>query len=224
MPLVLTVLDEIMGVLMERLETLNNSAEQTDVVDIIQPTRLGTWTPKDLQVVVIQGEQERVPELDCPGNPPAECNRQIVNLYCHVRSSESDTEAVDKTINAFAADVKKVVCTPSNTWHNFASYPRWSTSGIAYIVALMPNTFIPCFFRCRAIGFAKLNCRGYLPVSDSTVFDISMCGIIHQPTSTWWPTQKRIRVDSSKILTDGVHIDRQKVTFDGSHLIGDSFC
>jgi len=121
MPLVLTVIDEIVEVLIERLETLVGAAEQTDVVEIVRPTRLGTWTPKDLQVVVVQGEQERVPELDCPGNPPAECNRQIFNLYCHVRTSESETEAADTTINAFAADVKRVVCDPQATWHNFAS-------------------------------------------------------------------------------------------------------
>jgi hypothetical protein len=117
----LTVLDEIMEVLIERLETLVDLAEQTEVVEVIRPTRLGTWTPKDLQIVVVQGESERVPELDHPGVPPAECNRQIVNINCHVRTSEDDDEVVDKIINAFAADVKKAVCTPQATWFNFVS-------------------------------------------------------------------------------------------------------
>ena len=121
MPVVLTVLDEIIEVLIARLETLIDPSEQTEVVEVIRPTRLGTWTPRDLQIVVVQGDPERVPELDIPGNPPAECNRQIFNIYCHVRTSESSDEPADKTVNAFAADVKKAVCTPQATWHNFES-------------------------------------------------------------------------------------------------------
>ena len=131
MPLVLTVLDEIIEVLIARLETLIDPAEQTEVVEVIRPTRLGSWTPRDLQIVVVQGDAERVETLDVPGNPPAECNRQIFNLYCYVRSSESDDEPSDKTVNAFVADVKKAVCDPQATWHNFASVCGTTTTNWA---------------------------------------------------------------------------------------------
>lgn len=128
MPVTLTVVDNIAAELIERLETLiwvdalTPGAEQTQVCEVIQPTRLGNYTPKDLQIVVMQASPTRVPELDCPGNPPATAMQQIFNIHCHVRSSEEDTAEVDGTINRFAADVRKAVCTPQNTWHTFGGY------------------------------------------------------------------------------------------------------
>jgi len=130
MPVVLTVLDEIAAKLVERLETLLvPGTEQTTVSSVVEPKRLGDYTPEHLQIVVKQANPERVPELDCPGNPPADAWRQQFNLYLHVRPSETDTEPVDAIINRFCADVKKVVCTPS-TWYNFggfAIYAEWLT-------------------------------------------------------------------------------------------------
>lgn len=123
MPVVLTVLDNIAAELVERLETLMvEGTEQTTVSEVVQPKRLGDYTPEHLQIVVKQANPERVPELDCPGNPPAECWRQQFNLYLHVRPSEGDIEPVDGIINRFCADVKKAVCTPASTWYTFGNY------------------------------------------------------------------------------------------------------
>lgn len=127
MPVTLTVLDQIAAVLVDRLETLIwtesiDGAEQTQVCEVIQPTRLGNYTPKDLQIVVMQGAAERVPDLDCPGNPPAEAWRQTFNLYLHVQTSETDNTPVDGIKNRFMADVRKAVCTPQATWYNFGGY------------------------------------------------------------------------------------------------------
>jgi hypothetical protein len=126
----LTVLDEITAVLVERLETLKNGVEDTVVTEVIQPTRLGTWTPRDSQIVVVQANPELVPELMCPGNPPAEAWRQTFNLCLHIKPSESDTEAADPKLNRFVADVRKVVCDPAATWHNFGGWSidaTWQT-------------------------------------------------------------------------------------------------
>jgi hypothetical protein len=118
----LTVADEIAEVLIARLETLIGGDEQTDVVEVIRPKRLGDYTPKDLQIVVTQSNPERVTELDCPGNPPAICWQQTYNIRCHLMPSEDDDTAIDQLCNQFAADVIKVVCTPSNDWHLFDNY------------------------------------------------------------------------------------------------------
>jgi hypothetical protein len=123
MPVTNTVLDEIAEELIARLTTLTTAGtEQTTVSEVVRPTRLGTYTPKDLQIVVLQANPELVPELMCPGNPPAEAWRQVFNLYLHSKPSETDTESADAKINRFIADVRKVVCTPAATWHNFGGY------------------------------------------------------------------------------------------------------
>lgn len=131
MPVTKTVLDKIADELVARLTTLTTSGtEQTTVSEVVRPTRLGTYTPKDLQIVVLQANPELVPELMCPGNPPAEAWRQVFNLYLHSKPSETDTESADAKINRFIADVRKVVCTPAATWHNFGGWSidaEWQT-------------------------------------------------------------------------------------------------
>jgi hypothetical protein len=116
----LTVLDEIALVLSTRIEALINGDEQTRVCEVVKSKRLGDFTPQDLQVVIQQANTELVPELMCPGNPPAEAWRQVFNLYLHIMPDELyDEETIDSIRNRFIADVRKVVCTPSATWHNF---------------------------------------------------------------------------------------------------------
>jgi len=81
---------------------------------------MGGFTPKHLQIVLTQGPPQRVPELDYPGNPPANCYSITFNIRCHVMPSEKDPTPVDTIINAMAGDVVKVVCEPTN-WHTFGS-------------------------------------------------------------------------------------------------------
>jgi len=119
-----SVLENIALTLLARLEGLvnNGGTYNTDVVEVIRPTRLGSnWTPQHLQIVLTQGASEVVDELSYPGNPPAICRRQTFNIRCHVMSDEQDTEAIETVINTFAADIVKVVCTPSE-WYNFSGY------------------------------------------------------------------------------------------------------
>ena len=118
-----TVLENIALTLETRLNLLvNQTTYNTDVCEVIRPTRLGSnWTPKHLQIVLTQGTNEVVDELSFPGNPPAICRRVTFNIRCHILSNEQDIEAIDTVINTFAADVIKVVCTASE-WHNFDGY------------------------------------------------------------------------------------------------------
>jgi hypothetical protein len=118
----LTVTEQIWEELYSRLTVLTSGSEQTTVSEIVRPTRLGTFTPKDLQIVVVQANPELVPELMCPGNPPAEAWRQVFNLYLHIMPSESDEEVIDSIRSRFIADVRRVVCTPSGTWHTFGGW------------------------------------------------------------------------------------------------------
>ena len=115
-----TVLEAISVELLRRCNLLvnNGGTYQTDVCEAIRPTRLSTWTPQHLQIVLTQGTSEVVEESSYPGNPPAIARRQTFNIRCHIMSDEQDTEAIETVINTFAADVVKVVCSVTE-WHNF---------------------------------------------------------------------------------------------------------
>lgn len=114
------VIERIAEVLADRLETLTIAGtEQTTVSEVVRPTRLGTWTPQDNQIVLTIGQTVRVPELDCPGNPPAECVDTMYLINCHVLPSERDDTSKAAFINRFVADVRKAVCNPTSQWHTF---------------------------------------------------------------------------------------------------------
>lgn len=114
------VVERIAEIIADRLETLLVvGTEQTLVVEVVRPTRLGTWTPQDNQIVLAVGPTVEVPELSYPGNPPATCHETTYNVKCHVMPSENDETNKAFYIHRFAADVRKVICTPAATWHNF---------------------------------------------------------------------------------------------------------
>ena len=89
------------------------------VTEVIRPTRLGGYTPKNLQVVLTKGAVEEVLELMCPGNPPAIAWRQVFNIRCHVLPSEKDPTPVDEYCEVMEAAVKMVV-TDASRWEGMA--------------------------------------------------------------------------------------------------------
>jgi hypothetical protein len=101
-----SVLESISVVLFNRLKLLiDNTTYNTNVCEVIRPTRLGAeWTPKHLQIVLTKGAEEVDDELSHPGNPPAIARRQTFNIRCHVMTDEQDLDAVETVINTFAAD------------------------------------------------------------------------------------------------------------------------
>jgi hypothetical protein len=116
------VVERIADVIITRLEVLRDNANaEVDVTEVVRPKRLDAYTPKDGQIVVTQGANDREPELDHAGNPPAVARRQVFNIRCHVMNSEKSTDAVDEIVNTFAAEVIKAITTPQSEWHNFGS-------------------------------------------------------------------------------------------------------
>lgn len=116
-----SVLETITIELLRRLNLLADSwtTYNTRVVEVIRPTRLGVWTPKDLQIVLTQGIDKILDDLSHPGNPPAIAHMQTFNIRCHIMTDEGDTRAIETVINTFAADVIK--CVSSETeWYNFS--------------------------------------------------------------------------------------------------------
>lgn len=114
------VVESIAAELLRRLNTLvDNTIYNTKVKEVIRPRRLEDRTIRDRQIVMTDGQHDRVPDLDHEGNPPAEAWRITFNLYLHVQNDERKCESIDKVIHTFAADVKKAVCSVDTRWHTF---------------------------------------------------------------------------------------------------------
>ena len=116
-----TVVEQIAQVIESRLRNLLVDGENTVVTEVVRPSSIGQYTPQDMQIVMTQGETVINEELGCPGNPPATCFETTFNIRCHSVPDETLETAKDSYLNEFAADVRKVICSPQNSWHNFGS-------------------------------------------------------------------------------------------------------
>jgi hypothetical protein len=121
MSVVYPVIERIAQELYQRLAALtdDDSTAETKVSEVIRPKRFEDYTPKHLQIVMKFGASAIVPELMCPGNPPAIARAQTINLHLHVMPSELDANPVDELEQQFIADVIESVTTSQNTWHTF---------------------------------------------------------------------------------------------------------
>ena len=115
----LPVVSRIADELFNRLNKLTAGFSPfTAVYEVVRSQRLGQYTPRHLQIVLTKGAIEEVPELSCPGNPPAIAWRQVFDIRCHVLPSEKDPTPIDTYCEVMAADVVRAVCDPTR-WHTF---------------------------------------------------------------------------------------------------------
>lgn len=115
----LPVISRIGQELFDRLKRLEaDYSDFLSISEVVRPLRLGQYTPKHLQIVLTKGDAERVPELDCFGNPPAIAWRQRFDIRCHVMPSERDDTPLDTYNELMQASVVKTVCDASQ-WHTF---------------------------------------------------------------------------------------------------------
>ena len=104
----LAVVETIALEIESRLSAMIGSSDySTSVVEVYRPRRFAQFTPRNNQVVLVQGQTERVPMLDRPGNPPAIAIRQTFEIHCHVMQDERDESTIDSLLNAFHADIVK---------------------------------------------------------------------------------------------------------------------
>jgi len=113
------VITLIANEMFERLENLITSkAGAYFFCNVVRPTKLATYTPQHGLVVLTRGEQSRVPELDCPGNPPAICWQQTFMVRVHIAPSERDATPVEVFEDIAQAEIIKAIRN-SDTWHTF---------------------------------------------------------------------------------------------------------
>jgi hypothetical protein len=78
------------------------------------------WTPIDNQIVIIKRTPERLPELDYPGNPPAQAWRLPLALKLHIQQSERDTDSGDELISVAIANCMEEIQGAAN-WYQWDS-------------------------------------------------------------------------------------------------------
>lgn len=105
--------------IVDRLEDITTVGGYAFTVsEVKRPTRNGeNWQRKHLGIGVIQGPSERVPERDCPGNPPAIAYQVTFNLECICKDPEASTAAHATSENEMAAAVVKAIASDGATWY-----------------------------------------------------------------------------------------------------------
>ena len=89
--------------------------------DVVRPTKLATYTPRNGLIVLTRGDVARLPEMDCPGNPPSVAIEQTFLIRIHIAPSEHDTTPVDLYEDAVEAEIHRAL-TNHTTWHTFGGY------------------------------------------------------------------------------------------------------
>jgi hypothetical protein len=90
-----------------------------DIAEVVRPSRRGdNWKHGHLGVCVQQGEATRVPELDCPGHPPALCYEVLFELKCTVKDSDHNEDPHATNENEMAAEVVRAITVrDGNQWY-----------------------------------------------------------------------------------------------------------
>lgn len=115
MPVISRIADEVYSRLLALVSNDNGPYEFTNVV---RPTKLATYSPENGLIVLTRGDYVRVPDLDCPGNPPAMAWQQTFLIRVHIAPSERDDIPVDFYEDIAEAEIHKAIRTTA-TWHTF---------------------------------------------------------------------------------------------------------
>jgi len=116
------IVEQIAAAVKTKLATISKAnGYETDVVEVVRPTRLGGGTtkwlqPRDKLIVLIQDDPQ---EAEVTQNQARKTWIQPFGAMCFVRPSDASTTPVDTIINAFRADVEKAVMTDRN-WSGLA--------------------------------------------------------------------------------------------------------
>lgn len=90
-----------------------------DVSEVVRPNRRGdNWTYAHLGIGIRQGVSERVPNLDCPGNPPALAYATLFLLGCVCRDSSNLDQAHATNENEMMAAAVKAITSDGSDWHS----------------------------------------------------------------------------------------------------------
>ncbi len=106
---------------LERITTENEFA--LDVAQVVRSNRLGTnWKPTPRTIVVRKGDEQRAPELDLVGNPPAIGYLLPLELELNGNVDPRGTAAAETLPSELLACVRKALTNPPTNpsqWYTF---------------------------------------------------------------------------------------------------------
>ena len=114
----LPVIERIARVIEARLKNTEG------IVGVVRPTRTGNFRPKDNQILLKQGDDQRRPELDCPGNPPAIANEMPFSVMLELRPSDKDDTSIDTFKNTFRARAITALTKPEREGDDWVTFNR----------------------------------------------------------------------------------------------------
>ena len=118
--------------LIDRLEaiTIGNGYAMTASVYRVNRDAANGWSPKHYDIVVVQGDDERLTEWDCPGNPAAIGYELPIQIMAFVRLSDRTTTPEQQVVNNFAASIRKAIAV-DHAWYTFGDVSRNADIGTA---------------------------------------------------------------------------------------------
>jgi hypothetical protein len=124
------VIERIADKLVARLAecTVANGYSVT-VSEAIRAKRNASDSPLDYQVVVSQGEIERLEDMDRAATIPQIAYSAQFNVTGVLMPSDATNTDFDQLANIFAADLQRAICTPGDSWHNWDGLAFNSTLG-----------------------------------------------------------------------------------------------
>lgn len=89
-----------------------------DVATVHRPQKDGIVGPKHKDIVITCNEPEPLPELDRPGNPPAEAFVLTIDVNGVLMPDKDDITPFDELAASFGADMRNAIANATD-WHQF---------------------------------------------------------------------------------------------------------
>ncbi len=113
-----TAIPELIAqVIQTRLQQISvANGYETNVSEVVRPTRNDKAQPKDNQIFLTTGSDSRAEEFDCQGNPPAFGYRQEYEINAVIRESEKSNVPSSKLQSTLRSDILKSIVQGGAWW------------------------------------------------------------------------------------------------------------
>lgn len=108
------IIEQIAVKIKARLAEITTANSYTWNADVVRPTRIGGFVPKDKQVVLFQAGRELADTPGTEGSSTAVEWWQTFAVAVYAISSDKSTDPIETLINVRHADVEKALQTPTD--------------------------------------------------------------------------------------------------------------
>jgi hypothetical protein len=106
------VFDQVTQAIRDRL------AASVESVDVVLPSLLANFSPRDWQAIISPGNPEPSSEWSFQGNPPVQAFAVPYVITCYRRQSNDDERPIDELLAEFSSAVMATITEPADwyTW------------------------------------------------------------------------------------------------------------